>query len=174
MNSPAPAFCSSWPQPELNLPLVSQLPPNCPCLEVLGPSTVCGFWGSVAQLVKNLPVMQETPVQFLGWQDPWRRDRLPPPVCLGFPGGSASKESACNAGDLDSIPKGYPLQYSGLENSMDWIVHGVTESDMTEQLSLSLFFLKGRDRAKSMLNYPIKQRKCQGLCTACSLPVACW
>ena len=34
--------------------------------------------------------------------------------------------------------KGYPLQYSGLENSVDCIVHGVTESDMTEQLSLHL------------------------------------
>ena len=33
--------------------------------------------------------------------------------------------------------KGYPLQYSGLENSMDCIFHGVTESDTTEQLSLS-------------------------------------
>ena len=47
---------------------------------------------------------------------------------LGFPCGSAGKEAACNPGDLDSIPglgrspgegKGYPLQYSGLENSMD-------------------------------------------------------
>ena len=56
---------------------------------------------------------------------------------LGFPGGSAGKESACNAGDLGSIPelgrypgegKGYPLQYSGLENSMDYIVHGVAKS----------------------------------------------
>ena len=55
----------------------------------------------------------------------------------GFPCGSAGKESACNAGDLGSIPglgrspgegKDYPLQYSGLENSMDCIVHGVTES----------------------------------------------
>ena len=55
----------------------------------------------------------------------------------GFPCGSAGKESACNAGDLGSIPelgrspgegKGYPLQYSGLENSMDCIVHGVTKS----------------------------------------------
>ena len=55
---------------------------------------------------------------------------LPP----GFPCGSAGKESACNAVDLDSIPglgrspgegKVYPLQYSGLENSMDCIVHGV-------------------------------------------------
>ena len=56
-----------------------------------------------------------------------RRDRLPIPVFLGFPGGSAGKESSCNAGDLGSIPgvgrspgegKGYPLQYSGLENSI--------------------------------------------------------
>ena len=53
--------------------------------------------------------------------------------------GSAGKESACNAGDLGSIPglgrssgegKGYPLQYSGLENSMDSIVHGVAKSRM--------------------------------------------
>ena len=57
----------------------------------------------------------------------WRRDRLPTPVFLGFSCGSAGKESTCNAGDLGSIPglrrspegKGYPLQYSGLENSMD-------------------------------------------------------
>ena len=55
---------------------------------------------------------------------------------LGFPDSSAGKESACNKGDLDSIPglgrspgegKGYPLQYSGLENSMDCIVHGVAK-----------------------------------------------
>ena len=54
----------------------------------------------------------------------------------GFPFGSAGKESACNEGDLGLIPglesspgegKGYPLQYSGLENSMDCIVHGVTK-----------------------------------------------
>ena len=59
---------------------------------------------------------------------------------LGFPGSSAGKESTCNAGDPGSIPgsgrspgegKGYPLQYSGLENSMDrpW---GRKELDMTE------------------------------------------
>ena len=55
----------------------------------------------------------------------------------GLPCGSAGKESAHNAGDLGSIPglgrspgerKDYPLQYSGLENSMDGIVHGVTKS----------------------------------------------
>ena len=58
----------------------------------------------IAQLVKNLPTMQETPVQFLGWKICWRSGRLPTPVFLGFPCGSAGKESACNKGDLGSIP----------------------------------------------------------------------
>ena len=58
-----------------------------------------------------------------------------------FPGGSDGKVSAYNVGDVGSIPglgrspgegKGSPLQYSGIENSMDCIVHGVTESDTTE------------------------------------------
>ena len=63
---------------------------------------------------------------------------------MGFPGGSAGEESACNVGDLDLIPglgkypgggKGCPLQYSGLENSMECIAHGVTKvSDATEQI----------------------------------------
>ena len=75
----------------------------------------------VAQLVKNPPAMQETQVQFAGWKIPWRRDRLPTPVFLGFTGGSDSKETTCDAGDLDSIPglgrspgegNSYPLQYS--------------------------------------------------------------
>ena len=56
---------------------------------------------------------------------------------MSFPCGSAGKESTCSAGDLGSIPglgrspgegKGYPLQYSGLENSMDYRVHGVAKS----------------------------------------------
>ena len=57
----------------------------------------------------------------------WTRDRLPTPVFLGFPCGSAGKESPCNAGDLGLIPgsgrfsgerNGNPLQYSCLENPM--------------------------------------------------------
>ena len=56
---------------------------------------------------------------------------------LSIPGRSAIKETACNAGDLGSIPGlgrspgegiGYPLQYTGLENSMDCTVHGITKS----------------------------------------------
>ena len=62
---------------------------------------------------------------------------IPTPEFLGFPGGSDGKESACNVGNLGSIlglgtspgeGKGYTLQYSGLENSMVCIVHGVTKS----------------------------------------------
>ena len=66
----------------------------------------------------------------------------PTPVFLGFPGGSAGKESTCNSRDLGSIPglerspgegNGNPLQYSCLDKSMDrriwWaIVHGVAKS----------------------------------------------
>ena len=69
---------------------------------------------------------------------------------IGFPCGSAGKETACNVGDLSPIPglrrspgegKGYPLQYSSLENSMDCIVHGVANS----QTELSDFhFLRSK------------------------------
>ena len=62
---------------------------------------------------------------------------LPTSVFLGFPCDSAGKESACNAGNLGSIPglgispgegKGYPLEYSSLENSLDCIDHGVAKN----------------------------------------------
>ena len=67
---------------------------------------------------------------------------------LGFPHSSVGKESACNAGNPGSIPgtgrspgegKGYPLQYSGLENSMVYSPWGCKESATTGRLSLSLF-----------------------------------
>ena len=56
---------------------------------------------------------------------------------VGFPGGSAGKESSCNVEHLSLIPglgrspeegNGHPLQYSGLENSMDCTIHGVAKS----------------------------------------------
>ena len=73
----------------------------------------------------------------------WRRDRLPTPVflVLGFPCGSAGKDSACSTEDLGLIPGlgrslgegiGYPLQNSGLENSMDYSPWGRKESDTTQ------------------------------------------
>ena len=87
---------------------------------------------------------------------PWRRNRLPTPLFLGFPCGPAGKESACSVGDLSSIPglgrspgegKGYPLQYSGLDNSTDCIVHGVAKS----QTQLSDFPFTQLSGAKSCL-----------------------
>ena len=68
------------------------------------------------------------------WSLVWRILSI---AIMGFPCGSAGKESTCNAGDLGSIPglgrspgegNGYSLQYSGLENSMDCIVHGIAKS----------------------------------------------
>ena len=106
-------------------------------------------WASlVAQLVKNLPAMQET---WVG-EFPWRRDRLPTPGFLGFPSSSDGKESTCNGGDLGLIPglrrspgggHGNPIQYSCLENPHDQrnpagcSSQGHKESDMTERLSLT-------------------------------------
>ena len=78
---------------------------------------------------------------------PWRRNRLPTPVFLDFPGGSDSKESTRNAGDLDSIPglgrlpggrHGNPLRHSCLENPhgqrslVGYSPWGRKELDMTE------------------------------------------
>ena len=87
-----------------------------------------------------------------------RQDLNPGHVTLGFPGGSVSNETACNAGDVGSIPgwgrspgkgNGYPLQYSCLSRGAWWAtVHGAAEFDMTKQLTLSLSLspqLKNRD-----------------------------
>ena len=98
-----------------------------------------------------LSVVQEIQVNFYGFQ-----------IILGFPDSSVDKESTCNAGDPGSIPgsgrspgegKGCPLQYSGLENAIDRIIHGGRkESDMTERLSLphSLTHSHGGDRESEL------------------------
>ena len=76
-------------------------------------------------LVKNLPTLRDT--WFDSWvrKIPWRRGTLLTPGFLGFSGGSVGKESACNVGDLGSIPglgrspgggQVSPLQFSCLEN----------------------------------------------------------
>ena len=129
----------------------------------------------VAQLVKNL--LQCRRPQFDSWvrKFPWRRNRLPTPVFLGFPGGSAGKEFTCGVGELvwslglGRSPgewHGNPLQYSCLENP-----HGQRslvgyspwywkESDTTEQLSTAQYqgrniiilypsVLKSRNRVES-------------------------
>ena len=106
------------------------------------------FWASlIAQLVKNPPAMQETPVRFressgrvaypFSSGSSGRSFPIYHSSISGFPGGSAGKESTCNAGDLGSIPgvgrspekgKGCLLQYCGLENSTNCVVHGVAKS----------------------------------------------
>ena len=63
----------------------------------------------VAQMVKNVPAMRETWVRSLGWEDPW----------IGKIPGLGRSPGEGNS---------YPLRYSGLENSMDYTVHGVTKS----------------------------------------------
>ena len=80
---------------------------------------------------------------------------------MGFPGGSSGKESACLAGDVGSIPglgrfpgegKGHPLQYSGLENSMDCIVPGVAKSlTRLSKFHFHLHFHKAISKPKHIL-----------------------
>ena len=105
-----------------------------------------GFASLMAQLVKSPSAMQETPILFLVRKIPWKRDRLPTPVFLGFLGGSAGKESACNAGDLGSIPELGGSPGEGIPTPVFWSgeFHGMyspwghKESDKSEWLSLSL------------------------------------
>ena len=82
------------------------------------------IWWSASTLVDKHRNVFKGPSVFIWWHAKkvlWRRDRLPTPVFLGFPCGSAGKESTCNVGDLGSIPGlgrspgegiGYPLQCS--------------------------------------------------------------
>ena len=102
---------------------------------------------AIAQLVKTPPAMQETPVRFLGQEDPLEKEQATHPRILRLPLWFSWQRIPLNAGDLGLIPglgkspgegNGYPLKHSGLENSMDFTVHGVTKSQTAEQLSLSL------------------------------------
>ena len=79
----------------------------------------------MAQTVKNPPAMWETWVRSLVGKIPWKRAWQPTPVFLVFPGGSDSKESTFNVGDMGSVPRlrrspggrhGNSLQDSCLEN----------------------------------------------------------
>ena len=82
----------------------------------------------VAQLVKTPPVIQETPVQFLGQEDPLEKGLITHSSIHGLLWWLNSKESVCNVGYLSSIPvlgrspgggNGYLLQYFSLENPVD-------------------------------------------------------
>ena len=135
-------------------------------------------WASlIALLVKNPPAMQETPVWFLGLEDPQIRDRLPTAVFLGFPCGLAGKESACSVGDLVFIPglgrslgegKGYTLQYSGPENSMDCAVHGVAKS----QMGLCNFHF--HFSLQMLSEWPVQTGDVQNWTQVISFPVSCF
>ena len=81
----------------------------------------------VAQLVKNPPLMQETLDCFLGRKICYRTDKLPSPVFLGFPGGSAAKESGCNMGPgfdpwVGEIPfnKGMAIHFNVVAWRIPW------------------------------------------------------
>ena len=93
----------------------------------------------------------------------WRRDRLPTPVFLGFPCGSVGKESTCIAGDLGLMPglgrslgegKGYPLQYSGLGNPMDYIGHADTKNQ-TQLSDFYFHFCVTSIYAITLLQFPV-------------------
>ena len=118
-----------------------------------GQNLPCLFVHKWDQAVAIFPLEMALEMETLLWEDDWwglsgstaleserSRARHREELCncyaiqseQGFPGGSDGKESSCNAGDLGSIPglerspgegKGYPLQYSGLENSVDCVVH---------------------------------------------------
>ena len=98
---------------------------------------ICTSYGFPYISVSKESAIQEASVWLLGWEDTLEKGRLPTSVFLGFPCGQASKESACHMEGLGSIPglgrssgkgKGYSLQYSGLENPMDCIIHWVGKS----------------------------------------------
>ena len=83
-----------------------------------------------------------------------------------FPGGSLGKESARNAGDLGSIPglerspgegKDYPLQYSGLQNSMERVVHGVAKSRTRQSDFHLLTYLLGEEISLSRIIVFVKR-----------------
>ena len=115
----------------------------------------------MAQLVKNPPQCRRP--KFNSWVGKvcWRRDRLPIPVFFGFPCDSAGKESTYNVGgNLGLFPglgrspgegKGYPLQYSGLENSMDYTAKNWTW--------LSNFHFHDKNKLLILQAYLVKQNK---------------
>ena len=104
----------------------------------------------MAQMVKSFPFYRRHWLYPWIGKIPWRREWLPTPVFLSFPGDSDDKESACKSGDLDSIPESRRSPGVGNGNHsciLNWripmdrgawwaTVHGGhKESDMTEQLN---------------------------------------
>ena len=139
--------CGLWTQthPGVNLTATSRRTTSSKC-----PSLLSAFCASYEMKRKGGASTTRLPKAPMRWK---KKNSYPGILTcgwhsMGFSCGSAGKESVCNAGDLGLIPglgrspgegKGYSFQYSGLENSMDCIIHGVAKS-WTEQLSLSYPF----------------------------------
>ena len=104
-------------------------------------------------------------------------------MMMGFPCGSAGKESVCNVGNLGLIPglgrspgegKGCPLQYSGLENSMDCIVHGVAKSRTRLSDFHFYFTMMMRSQFSSVTQVGQRKRLAEELCmSGCFLSYRC-
>ena len=151
----SPKECSStfvlyvWSQNDGHSPRMLCIP--CPCSPWVITSHSCKPaltvhfpWSLTASLLLPPHILCTDAMYILhSWDAVQGKNSLPFPVfflyshaAMGFPGGSDVKESACSAGDLSSFPglgrsgegKGYPLQYSGLEDSMDCRVQGVVKS----------------------------------------------
>jgi len=106
----------------------------------------------IAQLVKNPPAMQDRLIWFLGWEDPLEKGKAMHFSILGLPLWLSWQRILLQCRTPGSIPglgrspgegKGYPLPCSGLENSMDCIVHGVTKSQAWLSNFHSLFGCAG-------------------------------
>ena len=106
---------------------------------------------------------------------------LTPNLPRGLPDSSVGKESVCNAGDPGLIPglgrspgegKGYLLQYSGLENSMGCIVHGVAKSltGLSDFHFLSLSLSAQRQTQSSSNNYPCEGSTSDSLTSIADFP----
>ena len=119
---------------------------------------------SRASMVK--PRLQFRRPQFISWigKIPWRRDRLPNPVVLGFPGGSVGKESACNVGDLGSSPglgrspgggHGNPLASMGFPGGSDGKESACNAGDLGSIPGLGRSLEKGTATQTSILAWRI-------------------
>ena len=116
-------------------------------LSKVAPSLLMSWASLIPQLVKNPPAIHETQFNFWVGKIHWKWDRLPTPVFLGFPGGSAGKESpVLGRPGFDPCVGKIPWRQERLPTPVFWPgeFHGLCspwgrkESGMTEQLSLSL------------------------------------
>ena len=129
----------------------------------------------IAQLVKNPPAMQETPVQFLGQEDLQRRDKLPTSGFWGFPCGSAGKEFThkCKRPGFYLWVGKIPRRRERLPTPVFWpgeFQMGHKESDTTEQLSLSPVtdYFGGAPKSLQIVTAAMKLKD------ACSLKEKSW